>query len=312
MVDRNRRAGYIIVILPLNQVKVAMEFRGVYTALVTPFSKGAVDYVRLEKLVESQIAGGVDGIIPVGTTGESPTLSVEEHLKVIEVVIKKAAKRCVIVAGTGANSTSEAIELTMAAKALGADATLQVTPYYNKPTQEGIYRHFSAVADTAGLPVFLYNVPGRSGVAIAPETVARLSKNANIVALKEAGGSVDRVSQVRDACDITIFSGDDSLTLPMMSVGAVGIVSVASNIIPKELKQMVDAAAAGKLEQARQLHQKYYPLFRDLFIEANPIPVKTAMAMMGLLEEEFRLPLCPISDANRVKLRATLEKCGLL
>lgn len=289
-----------------------MEFRGVYTALVTPFSKGAVDYVRLEKLVESQIAGGVDGIIPVGTTGESPTLSVEEHLKVIEVVIKKAAKRCVIVAGTGANSTSEAIELTMAAKALGADATLQVTPYYNKPTQEGIYRHFSAVADTAGLPVFLYNVPGRSGVAIAPETVARLSKNANIVALKEAGGSVDRVSQVRDACDITIFSGDDSLTLPMMSVGAVGIVSVASNIIPKELKQMVDAAAAGKLEQARQLHQKYYPLFRDLFIEANPIPVKTAMAMMGLLEEEFRLPLCPISDANRVKLRATLEKCGLL
>jgi len=312
MVDRNRRAGYIIVILPLNQVKVAMEFRGVYTALVTPFSKGAVDYVRLEKLVESQIAGGVDGIIPVGTTGESPTLSVEEHLKVIEVVIKKAAKRCVIVAGTGANSTSEAIELTMAAKALGADATLQVTPYYNKPTQEGIYRHFSAVADTAGLPVFLYNVPGRSGVAITPETVARLSKNANIVALKEAGGSVDRVSQVRDACDITIFSGDDSLTLPMMSVGAVGIVSVASNIIPKELKQMVDAAAAGKLEQARQLHQKYYPLFRDLFIEANPIPVKTAMAMMGLLEEEFRLPLCPISDANRVKLRATLEKCGLL
>jgi len=289
-----------------------MEFRGVYTALVTPFSKGAVDYVRLEKLVESQIAGGVDGIIPVGTTGESPTLSVEEHLKVIEVVIKKAAKRCVIVAGTGANSTSEAIELTMAAKALGADATLQVTPYYNKPTQEGIYRHFSAVADTAGLPVFLYNVPGRSGVAITPETVARLSKNANIVALKEAGGSVDRVSQVRDACDITIFSGDDSLTLPMMSVGAVGIVSVASNIIPKELKQMVDAAAAGKLEQARQLHQKYYPLFRDLFIEANPIPVKTAMAMMGLLEEEFRLPLCPISDANRVKLRATLEKCGLL
>jgi len=289
-----------------------MELRGVYTALVTPFSKGAVDYARLEELVESQIAGGVDGIIPVGTTGESPTLSIEEHLKVIDTVIKKAAKRAVIVAGTGANSTSEAIELTMAAKAMGADATLQVTPYYNKPTQEGLYRHFSAVADATGLPVWLYNVPGRSGVAIAPETVARLSKNSNIVAVKEAGGSVERVSQILDVCDITVFSGDDSLTLPMMSVGAVGIVSVASNIIPAELKQMVDAAAAGNLAVAQKLHRKYYPLFRDLFIETNPIPVKTAMVMMGMIEEEFRLPLCPISDANRAKLRATMEKCGLL
>lgn len=289
-----------------------MELRGVYTALVTPFRKGAVDYAKLEELVAMQIAGGVDGLVPVGTTGESPTLTVDEHLKVIDTVIKKSAGRCKVVAGTGANSTAEAIELTLAAKAMGADATLQVTPYYNKPTQEGLYRHFSAVADATGLPVMLYNVPGRSGVPIAIETVARLSKNANIVAIKEAGGSVERVSQIRELCDITILSGDDSLTIPMMSVGAVGIVSVASNLIPAELKKMVDAFASGNTLLALDLHQKYYPLFRDLFVETNPIPVKTAMAMKGMIDEEFRLPLCQIGEGNRVKLRAAMEKCGLL
>ncbi|MFA6100877.1 MAG: 4-hydroxy-tetrahydrodipicolinate synthase [Victivallaceae bacterium] len=289
-----------------------MEMQGVYTALVTPFSQGAVDFGKLRELVEFQIAGGVDGIVPVGTTGESPTLSFEEHMKVIEVTIETAKKRCLIIAGTGANSTSEAIELTRHAKAAGAEATLQVTPYYNKPTQEGLYRHFSTVADETGLPVVLYNVPGRSGVPIAVETIARLSKNPLIVAVKEAGGAVERVSAILDACDITVLSGDDMLTVPMMAVGATGIISVASNIIPAELKEMVNAAAAGDFAKAMKLHKKYYCLFRDLFVETNPIPVKTAMAMKGMIAEEFRLPLCEISAGGREKLAAALKRCGIL
>ena len=289
-----------------------MEMQGVYTAIVTPFSQGAVDFGKLRELVEFQIAGGVDGIVPVGTTGESPTLSFEEHMKVIEVTIETAKKRCQIVAGTGANSTSEAIELTKHARAAGADATLQVTPYYNKPTQEGLYRHFSTVADLTGLPVVLYNVPGRSGVPIAVETIARLSKNPLIVAVKEAGGSVERVSAILDLCDITVLSGDDMLTVPMMAVGATGIISVASNIIPAELKAMVNAAAAGDYGKAMKLHQKYYCLFRDLFVETNPIPVKTAMAMKGMIAEEFRLPLCEISAGGREKLAAALKRCDIL
>ncbi len=289
-----------------------MEFHGVYTAMVTPFRNGAVDYDVLESLVEMQIDGGVDGLVPVGTTGESPTLSVQEHLKVIEVVIRKAAGRCKIIAGTGANSTAEAIELTLEAKKAGADATLQVTPYYNKPTQEGLYRHFSAVADATGVPVVLYNVPGRSGVPINVDTIARLSRNANIVAVKEAGGSVERVSQILDSCDITVLSGDDSLTVPMMSVGAVGIISVASNLIPVQVCEMVKSFASGNLERAMQLHRKYYPVYRDLFLETNPIPIKAAMAMKGMLEEEYRLPLCQMSESNRARLQTTLEKCGIL
>lgn len=289
-----------------------MKMQGVYTAIVTPFSQGAVDFGKLRELVEFQIAGGVDGIVPVGTTGESPTLSFEEHMKVIEVTIETAKKRCQIIAGTGANSTSEAIELTKHARTAGADATLQVTPYYNKPTQEGLYRHFSTVADQTGLPVVLYNVPGRSGVPIAVETIARLSKNPLIIAVKEAGGSVERVSAILDVCDITVLSGDDMLTVPMMAVGATGIISVASNIIPAELKAMVNAAAAGDYSKAMKLHQKYYCLFRDLFVETNPIPVKTAMAMKGMIAEEFRLPLCEISAGGREKLAAALKRCGIL
>ena len=289
-----------------------MQLQGVYTALVTPFTDGEIDYTQLRELVELQIAGGVDGIVPVGTTGESPTLDCAEHEKLIEEVIKAVDKRCAVIAGTGANSTSEAVELTRHAKAMGADATLQVTPYYNKPTQEGLYRHFSTVADETGLPVVLYNVPGRSGVPIAVETVARLSKNANIVAVKEAAGSAERVSQIRDVCDITILSGDDALTLPMMSVGAKGVISVASNIIPAEMKEMVDAFAAGDVKKALDIHLKYYCLFRDEFIETNPIPIKTALAMAGIINEEFRLPLCEISDANRAKLAASLKRCGIL
>jgi 4-hydroxy-tetrahydrodipicolinate synthase len=289
-----------------------MQLQGVYTALVTPFKNGQIDYAKLRELVERQIAGGVDGIVPVGTTGESPTLDFSEHQKLIDEVIKTTDKRCKIIAGTGANSTTEAVELTKHAKAAGADATLQVTPYYNKPTQEGLYRHFSTVADEAELPVVLYNVPGRSGVPIAVDTVARLSKNENIVAVKEAAGSAERVSQILDVCDITVLSGDDALTLPMMSVGAKGVISVASNIIPAGMKEMVDAFAAGNVSKALELHLKYYCLFRDQFIETNPIPIKTAMAMAGIIEEEFRLPLCEISDANRSKLADSLKRCGIL
>jgi len=289
-----------------------MQLQGVYTALITPFSNGEIDYAKLRELVERQIAGGVDGIVPVGTTGESPTLNCVEHQKLIDEVIKTTNKRCIIIAGTGANSTSEAIELTKHAKAAGADASLQVTPYYNKPTQEGLYRHFSTVADETGLPIVLYNVPGRSGVPIAVDTVARLSKNQNIIAVKEAAGSAERVSQILDVCDITVLSGDDALTLPMMSVGAKGVISVASNIIPAEMKAMVDAFAAGNAEKALELHLKYYCLFRDEFIETNPVPIKTALAMAGIIKEEFRLPLCEISDANRTKLAASLKRCGIL
>ena len=289
-----------------------MQLKGVFTAIVTPFTKGEVDYEKLKELVNFQIEAGVDGIVPVGTTGESPTLTVEEHCKVIETVIEAAEKRCIIIAGTGANSTAEAIELTLEAMKCGADASLQVTPYYNKPTQEGLYRHFSIIAEKTGLPIVLYNVPGRSGVPINVDTIARLSKVQNIVAVKEAGGSAERVSAILDLCDITVLSGDDSLTIPMMSVGATGIISVASNIIPAELKAMVDAFASGDIVKARQLHMKYYCLFRDLFIETNPIPVKEAMALMKMMSCEFRLPLCPMSEKNREILKNSLSRAGVL
>ena len=289
-----------------------MEFKGVYTALVTPFVNGGVDWKALRELVEMQVKGRVAGIVPVGTTGESPTLSCEEHLKVIEAVVEAAAGRCTIIAGTGANSTEEAVHLTREAKAVGADATLQVTPYYNKPTQEGLYRHFSTVADKVGLPVVLYNVPGRSGVPIAETTVARLAKNPVIAAVKEAAGSVDRVSMIRELCDITVLSGDDSLALPMMAVGASGVISVSSNLIPAEMTELVEAAAAGNFARALELHRKYYCLFRDQFIETNPIPIKAAMAMAGLIREEYRLPLCALSAEHREKLAATLKRCGII
>lgn len=289
-----------------------MEFKGVYTALVTPFVNGGVDWKALRELVEMQVKGRVAGIVPVGTTGESPTLSCEEHLKVIEAVVETAAGRCAIIAGTGANSTEEAVHLTREAKEVGADATLQVTPYYNKPTQEGLYRHFSTVADKVGLPVVLYNVPGRSGVPIAETTVARLAKNPVIAAVKEAAGSVDRVSMIHELCDITVLSGDDSLALPMMAVGATGVISVSSNLIPAEMTEMVEAAAAGNFARALELHRKYYCLFRDQFIETNPIPIKAAMAMAGLIREEYRLPLCELNAEHREKLAATLKRCGII
>ena len=287
-----------------------MEFKGLYTALVTPFRNGKIDFDKIKELVEFQIDGGADGIVPMGTTGESPTIPINEHLQIIETVINQANGRCKVIAGTGANCTAEAVEQTEEAKKLGADATLQVTPYYNKPTQEGLYRHFSTIAEL-GLPVVLYNVPGRSGVAIAAETVARLSRNENIPALKEAGGSVDRVSEILSICNIIILSGDDSLTLPMMSVGAKGVISVASNLCPKPLKQMIDAFFSGNLTEAKKIHYKYYKFMRDIFIETNPLPIKAAMAMRGMIEEEYRLPLCSMQEKNRKTLLETMNAIGL-
>lgn len=287
-------------------------FPGAYTALVTPFGRdGAVDYGRLRELVEAQIAGGIDGLVPVGTTGESPTLDVDEHLEVIRVVVETAARRVKVVAGTGANSTAEALELTARAKDMGVDGTLQVTPYYNKPTQTGLIKHFSAVADL-GLPVVLYNVPGRAGCEIAVPTVAELAKHPHVAAVKEAAGSVDRVSRIRAACEIEVLSGDDGLTLPMMSVGAVGVISVASNVAPRAVADLVHAAAAGRWAEARALHYKYYALFNDVFIETNPIPIKAAMEMAGMGPAVYRPPLCEMAPANRDKLRATLQACGVV
>ena len=287
-------------------------FEGTYTAIVTPFTRnGRVDYARLQAVIDMQVQAGVDGIVPVGTTGESPTLDMKEHAEVVARTVEFSRHRIRVLAGTGANSTAEAIELTREAKAAGADATMQVTPYYNRPSQEGLYRHFSAVADL-GLPVVLYNVPSRTGREIAVETVARLSRNPNIPCIKEAGGSVDRVSAILGACRITVLCGDDSLTIPMMSVGARGVVSVASNVIPSPVVKMVRAALAGHWDEAREVHARYYPLFRDLFIEANPIPVKAAMAMLGWIEETYRLPLCELSAENRHKLQHTMRVTGVL
>ncbi len=291
-----------------------MKLHGTVTALVTPFAKdGSVDYGRLRALVEAQTAAGVEGICSVGTSGESPTLSHEEHHKVIEKTIEFAQGKCAIVAGTGANSTSEAVSLTKAAIAMGgADACLQVTPYYNKPNAEGLYRHFATVADL-GLPVVLYNVPGRSGREIPLDVVARLAKHPNVVAIKEAAGSVDRVSAIKDLVPgFTVLSGDDSLALPMMSVGAEGVISVASNVIPREMGDMVRLALAGDFAAARALHAKYYRLFRDLFIDVNPVMVKEALALMGKVERVFRLPLCETDDAKLARLKGTMSALGLV
>ncbi len=289
-----------------------MILQGCYTAIVTPFNKdGAIDFPALDRLVEEQITAGIDGLVPVGTTGESPTLNFDEHEQVIEAVVKKVQKRCAVIAGTGGNSTDEAVHLTRHAAEIGADASLQVTPYYNKPTQEGLYQHFRKVAEEGGLPIVLYNVPGRSSCTIEIATVKRLAEIPQVVAVKEAGGSVDRVSQILDACDITVLSGDDSLTLPMMSVGASGVISVAANLLPADVTAMVHFALDGKWDRALADHRRLYPLFRDIFVETNPIPIKAALAMVGKIEEEYRLPLCPMSEANRAVLRAAMVSAGV-
>ena len=287
-------------------------FTGCYTAIVTPLKKdGSLDLEKFRELINIQAESGIDGIVPVGTTGESPSLKYDEHNDVIAAAVEACRGRMKVIAGTGANSTSEAVELTKHAIQVGADGTLQVTPYYNKPNQEGLFRHFTAVADL-GLPVVLYNVPGRTAREISVETVARLAEHEYITAVKEAGGSVDRVGATLTRCDITVLSGDDSLTFPMMAVGAKGVISVASNAAPRQVADMTHLALKGKWEEARKLHLQYYPLFRDLFIDTNPIPVKAAMSMMGLIEEVYRLPLCPMEDSLKQQLRKTLQSLGLL
>lgn len=292
--------------------RATRELQGTFTAIVTPFDKGgAVDYGKLRDLVEWQIASGITGIVPVGTTGESPTLDFPEHEKVIETTIAAARGRCLVIAGTGANSTSEAIELTRHALGAGADATLQVTPYYNKPPTNGLIRHFSAVADL-GLPVVLYNVPGRTSREIPIDAIVKLAEHPGVIAVKEAGGSVERVSRIVRACDLSVLSGDDSLTLPMIAVGARGVISVATNVAPEPVVAMVAHALAGRFAEARALHLKHHALFTDLFLETNPVPVKAAMAMLGRIEEVYRLPLCGMEPGLRAQLAATLRDAGLL
>jgi len=291
-------------------------FRGTFTALVTPFCNDQVDEAAFERLIEHQIENGITGIVPVGTTGESPTLDHKEHIRVIELAVKFAKGRCKVIAGTGSNCTSEAIAMTQDAEKVGADATLHVAPYYNKPTQAGLILHFKAIAAASKLPVILYSIPGRCGIEIGVETVATLAKECpTVVAIKEAGGSVERVNQLRAALpeDFVILSGDDSLTLPFMAAGAVGVISVASNLAPKEVGQLVDAALANDYVKAREIHARFYPLFKDLFIEPNPVPCKAALHWAGIINSpEVRLPLCQMTEANANRLRATLQALNFL
>ena len=286
-------------------------FRGTFTALVTPFRAGGIDVSAFETLIETQIAAGITGIVAIGTTGESPTLSHDEREQVIRLAVVKASKRCVVLAGTGSNSTQHAIADTKVAEKLGVDAALLVAPYYNKPSQEGLFRHFKAIADATSLPIMLYNIPGRCSVDIVPETVARLAEACrNSVCIKEASGSVERVGELRRLLPeaFTILSGDDSLTLPFMAVGAAGVVSVASNLFPSEVCSFVRTCESGDLKSAAKLHRKLLPLFKDLFIEPNPVPVKTALGWRGAMSAEVRLPLCEMSEANQARLRKALEE----
>lgn len=293
-----------------------MKYQGLYTAIITPFRNGEVDYEAFRALIEAQIAAGVDGIVPVGTTGESPTLSHKEHMDVIAAAIRTAAGRIQVIAGTGSNSTAEAIAMTQEAERLGADGTLQVCPYYNKPSQEGVYRHFKAVADSCSLPVLLYSIPGRSGIEIAVDTVARLAADCpNVVAIKEAGGSVERVNQLVQALpeSFSVLSGDDGLTVPFISCGAVGLVSVTSNVAPAAMRELVDAALSGDGHQALALQKKYYPLMKGLMsLDTNPVPIKEALALRGDTAREMRLPLAPLSDDKLAKLSALMQRFGLL
>ncbi len=288
-------------------------FSGSMVALVTPFQDGKVDYKTLEEIVQFHLDSGTDGLVPVGTTGESPTLSHSEHKKVIERVVKAAGGKIPVIAGAGSNSTAEAIELTAFAKKTGADATLQVGPYYNKPTQEGFYQHFKAIADEVDLPIVLYNIPGRcGGSGMTPETVARLSAIENIVAIKEATGSLDQASEIASRCDITIISGDDSLTLPLASVGGKGVISVVANIVPADVKAMTDLILEGDFVSARKWHHKLFALSKNLLsLATNPIPIKAAMSMLNMASEELRLPMTPLEQGKRAVLQKTLTDYGL-
>lgn len=289
-------------------------FKGSIVAIVTPFNKGKFDEKAFCKLIEWHISSGTNAIVPCGTTGESATLDYDEHYRVIEVAVRTVNKRVPVIAGTGANATDETIMITKKAKKLGADAALLVSPYYNKPTQEGLYRHYKAVAEAVNMPIVLYNVPGRTAVNILPPTVARLAEVKNIVAIKEATGDMKQVSEVIRLCGdrIAVVSGDDFTTLPLLALGGVGVISVTANIAPKEVSDMCRLWHERKHNEARKLHYKLEPLNTAMFIETNPIPAKTALAMMGKIKEEFRLPLCEMSDANKEKLRKTLKEAELI
>ncbi|MEK6665889.1 MAG: 4-hydroxy-tetrahydrodipicolinate synthase [candidate division NC10 bacterium] len=289
-------------------------FQGSLVALVTPFRDGKVDEPKLRELVEFHVGNGTDAIVPCGTTGESPTLSHDEHKRVVEIVIEAARGRVPVVAGTGSNSTTEAIDLTAHARKAGAAGALIVNPYYNKPTQEGLYRHFKAIAEAVDIPILVYNIQSRTAVNVETDTLARLAKIPNIVGVKEASGSLDQMTQVILACgpDFTVLSGDDNLTLPLMAVGGRGVVSVVANIVPRETAEMTHAALEGDWKRARDLFHRLFPLCRAMFIETNPIPVKEAMAMLGMIAPEFRLPLCRLADANRERLKTVLQQFGLL
>lgn len=293
-----------------------MKIQGLYTAIITPFRNNEVDYDAFRKLIDAQAAAGVDGIVPVGTTGESPTLTHAEHMEVIAKAIEFSAGRMKVIAGTGSNSTTEAIVMTQEAAKLGADGTLQVCPYYNKPSQEGLYRHFKAIAECSPLPIVLYSIPGRSGIEIAVDTAARLAKDCpTIVAIKEAGGSVDRVNQLAQALpeDFAILCGDDGLTVPFISCGAVGLVSVTSNVAPAEMKALVDAAMSGDGKKALALQKQYYPLMKGLMsLDTNPVPIKAALALRGDISWEIRLPLAPLAEEKHAKLSALLKQFNLL
>ena len=291
-----------------------MSFTGSLVAIITPFRNGKVDEKALGDLIEWQIANGTDGIVPCGTTGESATLTHEEHKQVVEFTVQVVRRRVPVIAGTGSNSTDEAIEFTRHAKSVGADAALLISPYYNKPTQEGLYRHHKAVAEAVALPQILYNIPGRTAVNMTPQTVARLAQIRNIVGIKEGAGSLQQVSEIIQLCDdqFTVLSGDDALTLPMLAVGAKGVVTVTANVAPAEMAALVDAWAAGDAAKARAIHYKLYPLFQALFLETNPIPIKHAVALMSKATAELRLPLCPMSQENLDKLTRVMKDLKLI
>ncbi len=288
------------------------RLQGSMVALVTPLKNGKLDESALKKLIDFHLKNGTDVIVPCGTTGESATMSHEEHRYVMSFVVDYVNRRIPVVCGAGSNNTAESLGLMQHAKKIGADGVLVVTPYYNKPTQEGLYRHYEFLASKVEIPIILYNVPGRTGISIAPDTVARLSKIDTVAAIKEASGSLAQVDQIMQRCDLPILSGEDSLTFPMMMLGAVGAISVTANVVPQLHSDLVHESLKGNLTKARALHQKHLDLAQVLFIETNPIPVKTALAMMGKIENEFRLPLCEIQKTNRAQLAATLKKMGLI
>ncbi len=289
------------------------QFAGLTVALVTPFKDGEVDFEGLRRLVDWHLEQGTDCLSPVGTTGESPTLDHEEHERVIAAVVERAAGRIKVMPGTGSNSTREAIRLTRFARKVGADAALMVGPYYNKPTQEGYYRHFAAVAEAVDIPIVLYNIPGRTGSNILPETIARLAELPTIVGVKEATGSLDQASQIAALCNLTILSGDDSLTLPLLSIGGRGVVSVVGNIVPRDMKALVTAFDTGDLPEAQKWHRKLFPLCRDMLgVATNPIPIKAALQLLGRGNGELRLPMCPLDSQGAAKVKKTLQEYGLL